>query len=355
MVSTRQNPPAIEVRNLVKRYPKATTKAVDDISFSVQRGEIFGLLGPNGAGKTTTIGILTTSVIPSSGTAHIMDVNVARDPTGVKQHIAVVPQKSNLDQRLKAREILTFHASYHGVSRAERNARADVLLAEFGLTERGNSKINNYSGGMAQRVMIARALMHTPEVLFLDEPTNNLDPQARLFLWERIRTLQERGITILLTTHDMEEASRLCDRIAIMDHGHVLVCDTPTELEKLIPGGTMLELRVSTPRISSVSERSVVTAGANEAASPHADTPPQLQQALGSLPGVTRIEKVRLPKDVTGQADLSIFHLYSEDAPALISRTIPVIAEWNAELRDLHLARPSLEDVFIYLTGRNLR
>lgn len=352
MVSTHQNPPAIEVRNLVKRYPKVATNAVDDVSFSVQRGEIFGLLGPNGAGKTTTIGILTTSVIPSGGTAHIMDVDVARDPTGVKQRIAVVPQKSNLDQRLKAREILTFHASYHGVSRAERNARADVLLAEFGLTGRGNSKISNYSGGMAQRVMIARALMHTPEVLFLDEPTNNLDPQARLFLWERIRTLQERGMTVLLTTHDMEEASRLCDRIAIMDHGHVLVCDTPTELEKLIPGGTMLELRVNVPRVP---EHSLVTAGANETTSLHADTPPQLQQALGSLPGVTRIEKVRLPKDATGQADLSVFHLYSEDAPALITRSIQVIAEWNAELRDLHLARPSLEDVFIYLTGRNLR
>lgn len=176
-----------------------------------------------------------------------MDIDVAHDPIGTKQCISVVPQKSNLDQHLNAREILTFHASYHGVSRKERNTRADELLAEFGLTKRSKEMVHNYSGGMTQRIMIARALMHTPDVLFLDEPTNNLDPQARLFLWERIRVLQERGMTIMLTTHDMEEASKLCNRIAIMDHGHILVCNTPTELEKLIPGGTTLELRVTVP------------------------------------------------------------------------------------------------------------
>jgi ABC-2 type transport system ATP-binding protein len=205
------------------------------------------LLGPNGAGKTTTIGVLTTSIIPTHGAVHIMDIDVAHDPIGTKQCISVVPQKSNLDQHLNAREILTFHASYHGVSRKERNTRADELLAEFGLTKRSKEMVHNYSGGMTQRIMIARALMHTPDVLFLDEPTNNLDPQARLFLWERIRVLQERGMTIMLTTHDMEEASKLCNRIAIMDHGHILVCNTPTELEKLIPGGTTLELRVTVP------------------------------------------------------------------------------------------------------------
>lgn len=349
MVSTPQNPSAIEVRNLVKRYPKATANAVDDVSFTVQRGEIFGLLGPNGAGKTTTIGILTTSVVPTGGSAHIMDIDVARDPIGVKQRISVVPQRSNLDQRLKAREILTFHASYHGVPRAERNARADLLLAEFGLTKRSKELVNSYSGGMTQRVMIARALMHTPEVLFLDEPTNNLDPQARLFLWERIRTLQERGITILLTTHDMEEASRLCDRIAIMDHGHILVCDTPAGLEKLIPGGTTLELRISVP------ERALAVVGQSDTATSSPPATSQLQQALSSLPGVTRVEEIRTQKDAERQTDLSVFRLYAEDVSALISRAVNVITEWNAELRDLHLARPSLEDVFIYLTGRNLR
>ncbi len=348
MVFPPQNPSAIEVCNLVKRYPKGAANAVDDVSFTVQCGEIFGLLGPNGAGKTTTIGVLTTSVIPTDGTARIMGIDVVGDPIGVKQRISVVPQKSNLDLRLKAREILTFHASYHGVPRAERNARADTLLAEFDLAKRGRELVNNYSGGMIQRVMIARALMHTPDVLFLDEPTNNLDPQARLFLWERIRVLQERGITILLTTHDMEEASRLCDRIAIMDHGHILVCDTPSELEKLIPGGTMLELRVSVPEHALASVRQSDVPTNSSAAS-------QLQQALSSLPGVTRAEEIRPPKNVGNQTDIAVFRLYAEDVSALIARTVNVINEWNAELRDLHLARPSLEDVFIYLTGRNLR
>ena len=165
-----------------------------------------------------------------------------------------------------------------------------LFSAEFDLAKRGRELVNNYSGGMIQRVMIARALMHTPDVLFLDEPTNNLDPQARLFLWERIRVLQERGITILLTTHDMEEASRLCDRIAIMDHGHILVCDTPSELEKLIPGGTMLELRVSVPEHALASVRPSDIPMNSSAAS-------QLQQALSSLPGVDQGRRNSSPKE----------------------------------------------------------
>ncbi|HLJ35016.1 MAG TPA: ABC transporter ATP-binding protein [Ktedonobacteraceae bacterium] len=350
MVSTPQNPPAIKVCNLVKRYAKATANAVDGVSFTVQRGEIFGLLGPNGAGKTTTIGILTTSVVPTAGTARIMDIDVAHDPIGVKQRISVVPQKSNLDQHLKAREILTFHASYHGVPAAERHARADALLAEFGLTDRSKEIVRRYSGGMTQRIMIARALMHTPDVLFLDEPTNNLDPQSRLFLWERILALQERGITVLLTTHDMEEAGRLCDRIAIMDHGHVLVCDTPAALEKLIPGGTTLELRISLP------EHVLATVGRSEVEVPvHSPVTSQLQHAFSLLPGVTRVEEIPAPKETESESDLCVFRFYAEDTSALISRAVSVITEWNGELRDLHLARPSLEDVFIYLTGRNLR
>jgi ABC-2 type transport system ATP-binding protein len=347
MVSTPPNSAAIEVCNLVKRYPKLAANAVDDVSFHVRRGEIFGLLGPNGAGKTTTIGILTTSVVPTSGTARILDVDVARDPVGAKQRISVVPQKNNLDQHLKAREILTFHASYHGASRAERNALADTLLEEFGLTQRGREKVSRYSGGMIQRIMIARALMHTPEVLFLDEPTNNLDPQTRLFLWERIRILQERGMTILLTTHDMEEASRLCDRIAIMDHGRILVCDTPAALEQLIPGGTTLELRVCAP------ERVLAMAGQSDTreASPLS----QLQHALGSLAGITAVEEIAAPKGVETQTNMAVLRIYAEHVSTFIPRAIQVVGEWNFELQDLHLARPSLEDVFIHLTGRNLR
>src|ERR1022692_3446407 len=232
------DPAAIEVRDLVKRYAKANFNAVDGVTFSVRPGEIFGLLGPNGAGKTTTIGVLITSVLPTSGSAAIMGLDVAADPIAIKlptsgsaaimgldvaadpiaikQRIAVVPQQSNLDRSLRVREILTFHAAYHGVPHREREERADTLLDELGLGDRKNDRVARYSGGMSQRLMIARALMHAPDVLFLDEPTNNLDPQSRLFLWDRIRALNAQGLTILLTTHDMNEADQLCGRIAIM-------------------------------------------------------------------------------------------------------------------------------------------
>lgn len=338
---------AIEVTNLRKRYPKASFNAVDDVSFAVRRGEIFGLLGPNGAGKTTTIGILTTSVIPDGGTARIMGIDVVADPMSAKQRISVVPQRSNLDQSLRVREILTFHASYHGVPRAERNARADALLAEFGLAGREKDTIRRYSGGMAQRVMLARALMHTPDVLFLDEPTNNLDPQSRLFLWDRIYELHEQGITILLTTHDMEEADRLCERIAIMDHGHILALDTPAELKKLIPGGSTLELRVRVPeRVPSGALQNAHAGEGHEAA---------LLKALGALPGVAKVEEVAVSAGEENQTDRHVFRLYAEDAGGLIVAATQTIMAARAELYDLHLARPSLEDVFIYLTGRNLR
>src|SRR5947209_10766233 len=272
---------AIDVQHLVKRYPRAYVNAVDDISFAVRRGEIFGLLGPNGAGKTTTIGVLTTNVRPGSGSASIVGIDVVEDPMSVKQRIAVVPQQSNLDRSLRAREILTFHASYHGVPRAERNARADMLLEEFGLGDRGKDKVMRYSGGMAQRLMLARALMHFPDVLFLDEPTNSLDPQSRLFLWDRIRSLNEQGATILLTTHDMEEADQLCQRIAIMDHGKILVLDTPSELKKLILGGTSLALRVRIQELVSIG---------NAQQDSLAKT--QLLDALRALSGVVKVEEV---------------------------------------------------------------
>jgi ABC-2 type transport system ATP-binding protein len=349
MLSVSREQPAIEVTNLLKRYPKAGANAVDDVSFAVRRGEIFGLLGPNGAGKTTTIGILTTSVIPGGGTARIMGIDVVADPMSAKQRISVVPQRSNLDQSLRVREILTFHASYHGVPRAERNARADARLAEFGLAGREKDTIRRYSGGMAQRVMLARALMHTPDVLFLDEPTNNLDPQSRLFLWDRIYELHEQGITILLTTHDMEEADRLCERIAIMDHGHILALDTPAELKKLIPGGSTLELRVRVP----VPER--VPSGALQHAHAGEQHEAALLKALGDLPGVAKVEEIAVAAGEESQPDSHVFRLYAEDAGALIVPATQTIMAARAELYDLHLARPSLEDVFIYLTGRNLR
>ena len=339
-----QQDAAIVVEGLVKRYPKAEVNAVDNISFVVKRGEIFGLLGPNGAGKTTTIGVLTTSVRPTSGIAHIMGIDVVADPMSVKQRIAVVPQQSNLDRSLRAREILTFHASYHGVPRREREARADTLLNELGLGDRGKDMVRRYSGGMAQRLMLARALMHSPDVLFLDEPTNSLDPQSRLFLWDRIRSLKEQGTTILLTTHDMEEADQLCERIAIMDKGHILVLDTAAKLKKLVPGGTRLELRVHVPqRVATGSLRA------------ESQAPAPILSTLRALPGVTKVDEVPTPEGEEDLQNMHIFRLYAEDVGSLVVPATHAIIESGAELRDMHIARPSLEDVFIYLTGRNLR
>jgi ABC-2 type transport system ATP-binding protein len=317
---------AISVSNLVKTYAKAKSNAVDGVSFDVQRGEIFGLLGPNGAGKTTTIGVLTTAIIPTQGSTAIMGVDVAGDPIAVKQRIAVVPQQSNLDRSLKVREILTFHAAYHGVPRKQREALADKLLDELGLGDRKNEKVNRYSGGMAQRLMIARALMHEPDVLFLDEPTNNLDPQSRLFLWERIRELNARGITILLTTHDMDEADLLCNRIAIMDHGKILVNDTSPGLKKLIPGGTVLQIH------------------AEKVAAP-------IQPALEALPGVTKVDALTSPDEPGGVT----FHIYSDSANTLIGPAAQTIFGNGAQVRDLSVKQPTLEEVFIFLTGRHLR
>ena len=171
---------AVAVENLVKQYPKRPTNAVDGVSFAVGQGEVFGLLGPNGAGKTTTVGVLTTRVRPTSGRAMVAGVDVVRDPVAAKRRLATVPQRSNLDRALSARQILLFHAAYFGIPAAERTRRANALLEEFGLLDRADDKVDFFSGGQSQRIMIARALMHQPEVLFLDEPTTGLDPQARL-------------------------------------------------------------------------------------------------------------------------------------------------------------------------------
>lgn len=233
---------AIEVDNVRKRYSGRDVEALKGVSFAVTPGEVFGLLGPNGAGKTTTIGVLTTRVRPTSGSARVDGVDVVADAQGAKRRFAVMPQQANLDRSLTARENLTFHAAYFGVPRNERRQRADVLLEQFGLADRAKEKVNKYSGGMAQRLLIARALMHRPSVLFLDEPTTGLDPQSRLFLWDRVSELRDAGTTVLLTTHDMAEADRLCDRIAIVDHGERIALDTPDGLRSLLPRGKGVEL-----------------------------------------------------------------------------------------------------------------
>src|SRR6185436_16649417 len=237
----RAMPSVLVVEDLKKTYPGTrktpAVEAVRGISFTVETGETFGLLGPNGAGKSTTLGCITSLVRPTSGRIVVDGVDAQRDPLKVRRLIAVVPQTRNLDRDLSVREVLTYHGRYFGLPAAEREARADRLLEEMQLTDKAGAKPLTLSGGLQQRAMIARALMHDPRVLLLDEPTTGLDPQARRALWDTLRGLQQRGLTIILTTHYMEEADRLCQRLAIIDHGAILTIDTPAALKRSLPGG----------------------------------------------------------------------------------------------------------------------
>src|ERR1044071_9799195 len=226
-----------------KDQPAREIVALDGLSLDVQGGEIFGLLGPNGAGKSTTVGILTTRVRPTNGQAWIGDYDVWAQQVEAKRLIGVVGQRPNLDFTLTAREILLFHGAYFGLDSRTRSARATELLERFKLSDRADQMARGFSGGMMQRLSIARARIHDPQVLFLDEPSAGLDPQTRLLLWEIIREYNATGKTILLTTHNMEEADALCERLAIIDHGRNIALGTPTELKNSVPGGFLLRLR----------------------------------------------------------------------------------------------------------------
>jgi ABC-2 type transport system ATP-binding protein len=318
--------PAVEVEGLEKRYPKAPVNAVDGVTFTVQRGEVFGLLGPNGAGKTTTIGVLTTRVRRTGGVARVGGIDVTRDPVRARTQLAVVPQRTNLDRSLSIRQNLIFHAAYHRVPSAERNRRADELLELFGLSDRADDKPDYMSGGQSQRVMIARAMMHTPQVLFLDEPSTGLDPAARLFVWDRLCDLRERGTTIVITTHDMDEAATLAERVGIMDHGKLLALDRPEVLTRSLPGKTTLE---------------VALAGVDG----NMDT---AVEALERLDGVERLERL---EGSDGHVRLYV----GGDAPLMVAPVAGAVAGLGITLSDVKIGEPSLEDVFINLTGRALR
>jgi ABC-2 type transport system ATP-binding protein len=329
---------AVEVVDLVKRYPKSPVNAVDGVSFSVRAGEVFGLLGPNGAGKTTTVGMLTTRVRPTAGRALVGGVDVVEDPVGARQQVAVVPQRSNLDRSISIRDNLIFHAAYHGVPARERVRRADELLDQFGLLDRSGDKPDFFSGGQSQRVMIARALMHAPRVLFLDEPTTGLDPAARLFVWDRLRELRDSDVTLILTTHDMDEAALLADRVAIMDHGHLLALDTPDALIDSLEGEGTLELAADLPADGTVVD------------------------ALAGLAGVARVEPVQVhtengatPQSALDAQPLRVRLYLTGDAALLVAPAAAVLAEHGLALQDVKLGTPTLEDVFIDLTGRTLR
>ncbi|WP_018353409.1 ABC transporter ATP-binding protein [Longispora albida] len=309
------------VTDLVKRYPRQDADAVAGLSFEVSPGEIFGLLGPNGAGKSTTIGVLTTRVRPTAGSVRVAGVDVVAEPARARQLLAVVPQLGNLDRSLTPRQNLLFHAAYHGVPRAVRKERAARLLDEFGLEARADGKLDQFSGGMAQRVMIARALMHEPRILFLDEPTAGLDPQSRLFLWERVRQLRGRGLTVVLTTHDMAEAEEMSDRVGIVDHGKLLALGTPAELGRSTTAQSTLDITVTGPD-------------------------GELCEALATVPGVESSTKIKNNQ----------FRLYLKtEAPGVLSPVAELVAARGAALAGVQVGRSSLEDVFIGLTGRGLR
>jgi ABC-2 type transport system ATP-binding protein len=315
----------ITVRDLKKTFkPKSRkgveVKALDGISFEVSRGEFFGLLGPNGAGKTTTIGILTTRVLPTEGVAQIEGIDVARDPVSVKHRIGVVPQVNNLDRALTAKEILLFHAEYFGIPKQEREERAHRLLERFELTERADEKITGWSGGMAQRLKIGRALMHDPAILFLDEPTTGLDPQARRAMWDLLTELNQKGLTILLTTHYMEEADQLCSRTAIVDHGKVLALDSPAQLKRSVPGGYLVELQLRNSGNGAFTE------------------------ALQTLPGVVEIK-----------TENDRVRIYADRIEGLLANAMRLAGEQNVMVTDAHVSEPSLENLFLHLTGRSLR
>src|ERR1700729_762210 len=233
----------IHTQDLTKVYPGADFSAVDHLNLYVQAGEIFGLLGPNGAGKTTTAGMLTTRVIPTSGSAYVGGIDVVAHPALAKQLLGIVSQQNTLDRQLTVWENLYFHGRLFGISAGESRQIADRLLQQFQLAKWAKASVFALSGGMAQRLMMARAIFHRPAVLFLDEPTAGLDPQSRLALWEILGELNSAGQTIMLLTHYMEEADRLCNRVAIMDHGKILALDTPAELKQSVGADTIVTVK----------------------------------------------------------------------------------------------------------------
>ncbi len=310
---------AIEARKLTRRFGELV--AVDAIDLQVEGGELFGLLGPNGAGKTTLVRMLTGLVEPTSGDAFVAGIDVRGHPDAARRVLGVVPQALTSDLELTGWENLDVYARFFEVPRAPRQARIEELLRRVGLWERRKDLVRTYSGGMRRRLEIARGLVHKPRVLFLDEPTIGLDPQSRRVIWDLLGDLREGDeITISLTTHYLDEAEALCDRVAIVDHGKVVALGTPQELKSLVPGSDTIDLTLGEP------------------------LPDVTVDSLRKLPGARAVDV--LPHGLRARAD---------GGAALLPRMIDVLRDAGIEVRSANLARITLEDVFIHFTGRTLR
>ena len=316
----RVKPLIVEIENLTKIYEsKLRVVAVDGIDLELKQGEIFGLLGPNGAGKTTTISVATTRTLPTSGTVRIAGIDVVEHPAHARRLIGVVPQFNTLDRSLTVFENLYYHCRYFGFSHRQAKSRSLELLEQFLLSERKGMYPAQLSGGLAQRVQIARAIAHRPTVLFLDEPSAGLDPQSRMAMWQAVEGLHKEGITVLLTTHYMEEADSLSDRVAIIDYGRVLALGSPQKLKSTFGADTVFDLKLRS------------------------------QQGLGPV-----IATLKARPDVTSaEASADGLRVIAASSDGLLPDLVQAAAGFG--LRDLAITEPSLETVFIRLTGRDLR
>ncbi len=316
----------IRTEGLTKVYP-GDVLAVDGLDLSVRRGEIFGLLGPNGAGKSTTAGMLTTRVMPTAGHALVGGIDVVAHPARAKKLIGVVPQTNTLDRSLSVWENLYYHGRFFGMSSRDSKAESTRLLEQFRLSERAKAPVLALSGGMAQRLMVARAVMHRPSILFLDEPTAGLDPQSRIALWEILGELHGDGQTILLTTHYMEEADQLCSRLAIIDHGRMLALDTPEQLKRSVGADTIVT--ISTGGSTSGGAADLDAFGAH---------------LMNNITGATSVA-----------SNTNSVILEVQGARGVLPAVVAQAEEAGVVVTDLRLEEPSLETVFINLTGKDLR
>jgi len=310
---------AIRVENIVKRF--GDFEAVKGISLDVRPGETFGLLGPNGAGKSTLIRMMTTLIPITAGRAFIDGHDVDRDPDAVRRCMGVIPQALTSDINLTVEENLSIYAKLYSVPRAERRRNIEELLEAVDLLKWRDAETRTLSGGMRRRLELARGLVHNPKIFFLDEPTTGLDPVSRVAVWEMLNTLkQRRQLTILLTTHYMDEADRLCDRIAIVDHGKLVALDTPANLKQSVPGNNVIEVQFQDP-------------------------PGDWAERLGAIPDVTAV-----------QAEGSrMFRVLTSNGSRTTTELVGMAVRAEVGIRTLSVQNTTLDDVFVHYTGRQLR